>query len=61
MKTRHPHNRMKAKTIPQVVVNLVVKYADHRGTVIIPCYSFAECMQHEMYLNGVAKTERRKV
>lgn len=54
-------SHVKEKVIPQVVVNLQVKYGDHRGTVIIPCYSFAECMQHEMHLNGIAKTERRKI
>lgn len=50
----------KRDEIPQVVVNLYVKYHDGREK-LIPCYSWAECGQHEGCFMGVAETERRKL
>lgn len=55
----------KRDKIPQVVVNLHVKYhvPQSNGTTerLIPCYSWGECGQHEAHLMGVAVTERRKI
>lgn len=50
----------KHEEIPQVVVSLHVKYPDGREK-IIPCYSWAECGQHEGCFMGVAVTERRAI
>lgn len=47
--------------IPQVMVNLQVKYHDNCSTAIIPCYSWDECERHEDRLAGTADTARRKL